>query len=1222
MSTGGDSVQPVFRTFAHKPAAAPSIVSILLKKCRFLWFVCLLLAGNPCFLEAQAGYRIEKYDTQNGLQSHWVSGVQQDTLGFIWLALKDGMLARFDGHTFVHYSMSEQERLVFGGNALMNLRIDPQNRFLVSIQEKPGLFDPKTARFTLLPAQQQDIDIPPGFNVSDKDRSWTKDWEMETQPLRIRRKTGGESYVLDGVSVIYQILDTGNEIWVAAFEGLFKISPRRHLFQTLHSTPFDLQKGILTGLSCYGISEAGGFFWFIGDKCLWRAPADQPEKAVRVMDSPTLGGFYGLYADRSGGLWPGRYSGWVMRVITANPEEYRNYLPPKPVQQSVVRSFLEMPDGRIWAATDQGILQIEPFGGRSEYIEKDSITNVWHFCRTGNGTIWAATENGLFRLDLQQGMFRVSAHFYSGNCPGMRSNKLLSVHESGGFLWLGSDAGLIRFSPETRQARTFTMADGLPNNKVYYAFPDAGYLWMGTDWGLARMSVESAVVPEGLPDIHTFHVDDGLPHEEFNSLGFYKNPATGKIYLGGLNGISVFQPQDLRQTARSEPPLVFTSFEKYDQKHDTTLSFSLLQRSQEPVVLEYYDQIFTIGFALLSYTDPRHHRYLYQMEGYEKNWNAAGSNNFARYTALPPGHYTFKVRAADHNGNWVSTVISLPVVVRQAWYRSGWAWVAYVFLLSLILYAFWLQRVRQVRLQARAEQLEALDDFKSKFFTNITHEFRTPLTVMLGIAKQLEKGPSPEKQHRKLDLVRRNGEQLLQLINQVLDLAKLENKSLKMNYLQGNVAAFVRYVCESMQSLAHMHGIRITVDSSEPRMLMDYDPKALQQILFNLLSNAIKFTPSGGKVEVLLRTGVHKNAPVFDLSVSDTGPGIDPADVPRIFDRFYQAAQHGNRGGTGIGLALVKELANALGGAISVQNNPGSGASFLLRLPVTNHAPAGRPEEIILDKMQVEEPPVPAVRTEMQENLPLLLLIEDNVDVVEYLEDCLSAQYRILVAYDGQAGLEKAFEQAPDLVISDVMMPEKDGFEVCDTLKTDPRTSHIPVVLLTARADADSRIAGLRRGADAYLAKPFHEEELLVTVEKLLENRRRLQQLYFRLALGQETAPADNAGEPDPEDQFLQQLRTAMEARLDVAELNAEDIGRSIGMSRSNLYAKLSALTGLSFNLYLRELRLKKAQELLRTTHLNISEVAYAVGFNDPKYFSRVFVEGVGKTPREFRSEK
>ncbi|MCC6282505.1 MAG: response regulator [Saprospiraceae bacterium] len=1187
-----------------------------------LTFLLLALAIAD-ILPAQPGYRIEKYDTQNGLQSHWVSAVQQDPQGFIWLALKDGMLARFDGHSFVHFPMNEQERMAFGGNTLLNLWIDPKGRFLVMIQEKSGLFNPKTGRFTLLPAEQNEVVIPEGFKEVDKSRPWTNDWEVLREPLRIKRNRTGDTYTLDGISIIYQVLDTGNEIWIAAFEGLYKISPRRHLFETIQSRPFDIQKGMVTGRSCYGMTETGGYLWYIADKALWRAPVDHPDQSTQVMDAAVLGGFYSLYADRTGGLWPGRYSAGMIRMNAANPAEYRNFSPPEPSRQTAARSFLEMPDGNMWAATDQGILEMDPANRRTAYIEKEQIGNVWQFYRAANNDIWVATENGLFQLRLQNDAYHVANHYYTGNCAGMGSNKLLSVQEAGGYLWLGSDGGLIRFAMHEPSAatRTFTTADGLPNNKVYYAMPDGKYLWAGTDWGLARISLESAMQPEDLPEIRTFHVDDGLPHEEFNSLAFFRSPSSGKIFLGGLNGISVFQPQDLQQTTAAEPPLLFTSFEKYDQKHDTTLSFSLLQRGSEPVVLEYYDQFFTISFALLSYTDPRHHRYLYQMEGFEKNWNAVGSNNFARYTALPPGTYTFKVRAADHNGNWVSGTISLPIIVRQAWYRSGWAWAMYLLGFGLVLYTFWLQRLRQVRLQARAEQLEALDDFKSKFFTNITHEFRTPLTVILGTTAQLEKEQVSQTWQHKLGLVKRNGENLLQLINQMLDLAKLEDKSLKMNYIQGDVVAFVRYVCESLQSLAHAQNILIRVETTALRMVIDYDPKRLQQIVYNLLSNAIKFTPSGGEVLLKMETTDYRNAPGFMLHVSDTGMGIPTAELPHIFDRFYQVDQHSSTGGTGIGLALTRELVKALGGGITVKSELGRGAIFTVQLPVTNQAPQVQPNEVFVnDAILPVVPPSPVA----PETAPRLLLIEDNPDVMEYLRTCLAGKYRLDFASNGKAGIEKAFENAPDLVVSDVMMPEKDGFEVCEALKNDARTSHVPVVLLTARADVESRIAGLRRGADAYLAKPFQEEELLVTLEKLLENQRRLHKYYFRLALGQESDVAEIPlhTEPDFENTFLKHLREAVETRLDDAELTAEEIGRVIGMSRSNLYAKLSALTGLSFNLYLRELRLKKAQELLRSTDLNIAEVAYAVGFNDPKYFSKLFSEALGVSPKKFRSEK
>lgn len=588
-------------------------------------------------------------------------------------------------------------------------------------------------------------------------------------------------------------------------------------------------------------------------------------------------------------------------------------------------------------------------------------------------------------------------------------------------------------------------------------------------------------------------------------------------------------------------------------------------------------------------------------------------------------------------------------------------------LLLLSLFAFFQQqrnrqklREKNAELQAQAqaaeaEKLRALDSFKSRFFTNISHEFRTPLTVILGNADLIEKSlptaqtPDPSAILSKIAAIRRNGEGLLRGINQILDLAKLGDNALKINYIQGNIVAFTRYVAESLHSYANAKNILIRVEATQGEILMDYDPERLSQILQNLISNALKFTTSGGQVtlgiEQVANPG-NKMAAAVDtptassllLTVQDTGAGIPPADLPHIFDRFFQAGnqEHSSDIGSGIGLALTQELVKLLDGNIWAESTLGVGTTFFVQLPMTNEAlfaqpgASWHPERRLVDNPaslppDSHRPPsalaVPLEQATDNNGQPQILLIEDNPDVVEYLRGCLSGQYRLEFAFNGRAGIEKALELVPDLIISDVMMPEKDGFEVCDALKNDLRTSHVPIILLTARATVEDRIAGLRRGADAYLAKPFHPEELIVQAAMLAESRRALRHYFTRISMGQapESTPPETAA-VEVEDAFLQQVRTVVQENLGNAALSAEDICRKIGMSHTNLNLKMNALTGMSTMYFVRTLRLQRAKTLLEAGQLNVSEVAWEVGFNDPKYFSRVFSEEFGKPPSEWRA--
>lgn len=536
----------------------------------------------------------------------------------------------------------------------------------------------------------------------------------------------------------------------------------------------------------------------------------------------------------------------------------------------------------------------------------------------------------------------------------------------------------------------------------------------------------------------------------------------------------------------------------------------------------------------------------------------------------------------------------------------------------------------QLEAEARErERLNEMDAFKSRFFTNITHEFRTPLTVILGMTERMlsdvqrETTMPSQRLLQPLTLVKRNGENLLRLINQILDLAKLESNTLKMNYIQGDVLAYLRYIAESMHSLSNTRNVLLRVESSQANIMADYDPERLQQITHNLLSNAIKFTPSGGKVRLVVEPEMTAQGDkILAIKVADTGAGIPSEDLPRIFDRFFQASNQveAQSGGTGIGLSLTKELVRALGGTIGAESRVGVGTTFTVRLPLTNKAekasalPLPTPNPVL---------PGPAADTKgtAHADSPRLLLVEDNPDVVEYLSACLGDQYQLDYAYNGRAGIEKGMDTVPDIVISDVMMPDKDGYALCDALKSDLRTSHIPIVLLTAKAAAEDRIAGLRRGADAYLTKPFQRAELLVVLEGLLENRRRVQTRYGNALLQPQSAelPQAETAETAQEAAFLQKIRLFVEAELGNPRLSLDDICREAGMGRSNLHLKFSALAGMPPMQYVRTLRLAKSKNLLATGDMNVSEVAFEVGFDDPKYFSRLFSEAFGMPPAQWR---
>ena len=514
-----------------------------------------------------------------------------------------------------------------------------------------------------------------------------------------------------------------------------------------------------------------------------------------------------------------------------------------------------------------------------------------------------------------------------------------------------------------------------------------------------------------------------------------------------------------------------------------------------------------------------------------------------------------------------------------------------------------------------AERLKELNSLKSQLYTNITHEFRTPLTVIMGMTENI-KGHEEEKK-----LIHRNSNNLLRLINQILDLSKAESGSLKINLVQADIINFLKYLTESFQSMANAKNIQLTFYTEEKEIIMDFDEQKIQHIIYNLLSNAIKYTSEKGKIVF----HVKKENDKLCIKVKDNGQGISTKDQAFIFERFYKVDQPSSAkvDGVGIGLALTKELVGFLDGEILLKSELGEGSEFIIFLPINRVGKIKKEDvNVLLEEERINEKEkkvAPEFETELvnlnfeTNGIPQLLVIEDNEDVITYIKSCVKEDYNIEVAHDGQEGIEKAFELIPDIIISDLMMPKKNGFEVCTILKMDEKTSHIPIILLTAKATQEDKIEGLETGADAYMMKPFQKQELKIRLKKLIENRIILQAKYKGnlTSLSKKTT--------NSEDEFFQKVINILKSELDNPNLSVAELSKEMHLSTTQMYRKLKALTGLPPNKFIRKFRLQNSLELLQNSSMNVAEVAYQVGFSDPNYFSRAFSEEFGKSPSEVR---
>ena len=970
---------------------------------------------------------------------------------------------------------------------------------------------------------------------------------------------------------------------------------------------------------------------------------------------------YGLTQDRQGTLYGSigdqfvRYAPHTGTYVTAELPEGSDIwaLYPTSPQQWVLggrRGLLLFEDKQE---------QLAPFTHYNQFNEL-AQAHILHIAPDRQGILWICANTGLYTMDAEKG---ITARYWSGGKEGFYLPAESYQHfyqDPQGIFWLATaNAGLIRWDRQQNLYRQFRRSEGLSNDNIYAVYPDErGYIWMSSDYGIMQFDPTRFTT-------RSFFVEDGITHNEFNRIAHYQDEK-GRIYFGGLNGITAFDPGDFQtEKPATGLPLRITSFRQYDNSEDKIVDKTDEVATTNTITIKPDDRSSVLDFALLNYTNADKNVYAYQFTGIDKEWTYQAEPTL-RLSNLPYGDHQLLIKAQAANGQWSANTLVMKLVVVRPVYMRSWFLVLMTLLVGAGIWAWlrwriWHHQVEQLRLQtqirqatARIEQdkgiieLQAQDlqrhnETRSRFFTNISHEFRTPLTVILGMAAELKRTNTPEwkqKFGRMPDLIERNGNSLLRLINQILDLSKIEAGEMHLHPVRADLVGFTRYIGESFHSNAKARDIHMHFLSNEETCVADFDRDKLGDILSNLLSNALKFTPAGGHIYCQLRLRDnwqplsplgyyeeltptnHLNSPWIGFSVSDTGPGVEPTSLPKIFNRFYQADNYpaSETGGTGIGLSLVRELVQLMHGGLAVRNLPGQGAEFVVSLPLTSQAqpaqePLPAPVPVRPEASEWVEPShVPAPNT------PTLLLVEDNPDVATYIHSCLGNNYGVIRADNGQAGIELALEKMPDVILSDVMMPLKDGFELCDTLKNDERTSHIPIVLLTAKAAVSDRIAGLRRGADAYLVKPFQREELLLVLGNLIQTRRMLQVYFSQLALGMAPSQPTPAAIADSlEDQFLTKLRTTVEAHLDNTELSVDTICQQVGMSRTTLHLKITALTGMSISRYVRTLRLRKAKELLSSSGLNVSEVAYAVGFDNPKYFSRIFSEEFGVSPGNYR---
>lgn len=911
---------------------------------------------------------------------------------------------------------------------------------------------------------------------------------------------------------------------------------------------------------------------------------------------------------------------------------------------------LEDSDGNLWIGAANGyLLRFSPhretftvFSYRALLASSEANIETSTVYQDRQGVFWLGTQKGLIKV--KNARTRPVFTLYKNSVTNRRSlsnNGVLSViddpYQPDTYLWVGTKGGgLERLHKPTGQFDHFTESQGLPNKVVYGILADDyRNLWLSTNRGLARFNPRTFL-------FRNYTKADGLQGDEFNTNSYFKS-ASGELLFGGVNGLTAFRARDVAGPGPVKPMVHIISLKVNNKPVEAGEPDKLLTNAilyTRALNLAYDQNLLTFEFAVMDYTHPAQNRFRYRLAGIDPDWIEAGTNRFANYTQLSPGTYTFRVMGSADGETW-SAPIALDIRIYPPFYQTGWAYLFYALVLGLIgwqAYRFQMQRLmlqqKVLYEQKEAGRLAELNALKTQFFTSISHEFRTPLTLILGPLADLRQRSPAEPL---LPIMERNARRLLGLINQLLDLSKLEAGQSVPEFNQGDITAFFRSLAGSFQSLAESRQITFEFTQPEPERWATFDRDKLEKIVTNLLGNAFKFTPTGGKVHLSVQYVGPAETSAVTVVVQDTGIGIRADKLPYIFDRFYQVNSHVQRPyeGTGIGLALVNELVGVLGGTIQVASTEGAGTTFTLSLPLPQtpapspaapaaHEPTRRsfslPDGIEHEELvpagQPSSATLPAPeRTEDK----LLLIIDDNADIRAYLRSIFAPEYRIMEAEDGRDGLEKASATLPDLVICDLMMPRLDGFGFCRSLKTQEATSHIPVVMLTARANEENRIEGFDLGADDYLTKPFNRREIQARVRNLLQQRQRLYE-WFTTRLARTDVPEPPPAPLTAEQQFIDRLTALVEAHLDEPAFSVEALAEAANLSRMQLHRKLKALTNTSATDFMRNIRLAYAAHLLREGEQSVTQVAYAVGFDSLSYFAKVFQERYGKLPSQYRN--
>jgi len=1206
------------------------------------YMTCFLLRNNGEILAGTSGHGLLKVIDRGHAQQvtgplrdiHTINAIEEDRQGHIWLATGDQGLLEYDGKNVKRYFNTDTERTAMrrlGQDKNGNLYLGTTNQGVFVRSARGGEFkhiDVTGHKQISAIYCRRDGKMMFGYDGMGLAIYDPKSGLLEDNPYFCRD-------VDLSMSKVYSIVeDDGGNIWLGLLQKGIFMQPRPISEFNYMGYKLDRQNRIGQACVISTLIDSKGRCWVGTDKdglyCM-----DSTQHLLKHFKENFPGSVMSIGEDQSGRIWVGSY-GEGFGYIDADG---RNYHKNAQYPNISVMGIATTKNGELWLATmGHGLFRINLSTNQQkiyvtdEKAETDRSLNclvndyisTLSFSPDGK-RVYVATTLGVCCLDLEKENW---TSVFGKNCLNYGTPTRVAK-EFDGKLWVGTNDGLYSYDLKKKQLQHYTTEKGLADNGIASIEQDQqGVLWIATDHGLCSLAPKTG-------QTRSYFVDNGLQSNEFSDGAScaLTGPQRSLMLFGGVGGITWFHPE-LIQQSKWEAKVRLVSFLVNGVSISSSTKSDSYQICDTTVIaanrfqLASHDNTFTIQFSTLTYDNPEHISYLYSINGEEYNRLQQGVNEIT-FTHLPPGTYRFRVKA-QRNGQSTPEK-EFTVIVHSPWYRSAWAYFLYLLIIGAFIWQFLVNHRRKEKDRMRIQEhihAEEMGEAKLRFFMNISHEIRTPMTLIITPLLSLMKQDSDPQRRNVYLTIKRNAERILNLINQMMDLRKIDKGMMQMRMQETNLIAFTEDIHNMFKHQAESKQITLTFEHDTDRLPVWIDRKNFDKVIFNILSNAFKFTPTGGKIDIKV---THDNQNAI-ISISDNGEKIPEDKLDRIFERFYQTPSGTNdrNVGTGIGLDLTRSLVELHYGAIKARNLE-QGCEFVVSIPL-GHAHL-RPEELMTEKekdntatsltdmMDVEEnlPPIELQPDKHLQHRAAIIIAEDDDEIRDYLTKELSEDYDIHSCTNGREALAEVYRTHPDIVISDVMMPEMDGNTLCTQLKLNPQTNHLPVILLTAKNRDEDKLEGLETGADAYIVKPFNMDILRRTIGNLINARTLLRQKYGRTE--QLEGQMEEVKVKSPDEKLLDRIMNTINKQLNNSDLSVDMIADEVGISRVHLHRKMKELTGQTPHDFIRTLRLKQAANLLTTQNMNITEVVYACGFSNPTSFSTLFKSVYGMSPREYMKE-